>query len=84
MFFKTKINIVISGMKNEKCAYAVRTALEKLRLVIKVEVDVEKGCADVTLQKPGIAAETFYKIIEDSGYKVEGFNNFKYNAKAGA
>jgi len=72
MFGKTKLTVKISGMSCQHCANAVKAALEKLTDISKVEVDLIKNQATVTVKK-NISSEKIKEInkaITDAGYGI--------------
>jgi copper chaperone len=61
--------VKIKGMSCQHCVMAVRKALSALDGVKEVEVNLEKGEASISHDKP-IDLEEVRKTIEKSGYEV--------------
>lgn len=61
--------VKIRGMSCRHCVMAVRKALSALDGVKEVEVNLEKGEASISHDKP-IDLEEVRKTIEESGYEV--------------
>jgi len=71
MFGKTKIIIKINGMDCEHCAHHVKTTIENLDGIEKVEVNLKKGESTVTVSKDNPAtAETIIQAVKDIGYEA--------------
>ena len=66
---KEKIELLISGMKCEKCSANVKKALEAIKGV-KAEVDHVTGKAAVTVPA-GLDKTLLIKAIEAIGFKAE-------------
>lgn len=63
--------IIIESMKCEHCIAHVKKALEKLKGVVKVEIDLETQSALAT----GLASnEEIKEAIEEAGYAVISIN----------
>ena len=70
MFGKAKTTIKINGMDCEHCAHHVKTTIENLNGVDKVDVNLRKGEASVTLSKANPAtAETIAQAVKGVGYE---------------
>ncbi|MBN8210123.1 copper chaperone CopZ [Bacillus sp. NTK071] len=63
--------ITIEGMTCNHCKKAVETALTELNGVSGVEVDVEKGKADVSYDSSKVTVSEMSEAVEDQGYDVK-------------
>ncbi|MCL2772398.1 MAG: copper ion binding protein [Oscillospiraceae bacterium] len=71
MFGKTKITLKIKGMDCEHCVHHVKTVLENLDGVDKVEVSLKKAEAVVTFEKDKtVPAEIMSQAVKEAGYEV--------------
>jgi copper ion binding protein len=65
------MDLNVTGMTCRHCVHAVKTAVEAVRGVEKVEVSLEKNLATVDFD-PGVATLQMIKTaIEDQGYSVK-------------
>jgi|YNPNPStandDraft_1061719.scaffolds.fasta_scaffold26512_2 copper ion binding protein len=62
--------IRISGMSCQHCVAAVRKALEGLKGLSRVQVDLEKGEARFDLGEGG-SMDQVRRAVEEAGYQVE-------------
>ena len=68
---KQTMDLNVTGMTCRHCVHAVKTAVEAVRGVEKVEVSLEKNLATVDFD-PGVATLQMIKTaIEDQGYSVK-------------
>ena len=76
---KQTMDLNVKGMTCNHCVHAVKTAVEALSGVQKVEVSLEKNLATVDFD-PGVATlqmiktaieEQGYSVAEDKGYSVQ-------------
>lgn len=61
--------VKIQGMSCQHCVASVKKALEALRGVSQVQVDLEKGEARFSLAE-GASMEQVYRAIQEAGYQV--------------
>lgn len=62
--------IKIGGMSCQHCVAAVKKALEGVKGVSRVEVDLEKGEARFHMEEGG-SMEQVRKAVEEAGYQVK-------------
>jgi copper chaperone CopZ len=74
MFKKNKKIIKIKGMHCNHCAKSVMDALLKIDNIKKVDINLKKQEAVVTL-KNDILDKEIIEVIESLDYKVEGIYN---------
>ena len=68
---KQTIDLNVEGMSCQHCVHAVKTAVEAVSGVDKVDVSLEKNRATVDFD-PGVATLQMIKTaIEDQGYSVK-------------
>ena len=68
---KQIIDLNVEGMSCQHCVHAVKTAVEAVSGVDKVDVSLEKNRATVDFD-PGVATLQMIKTaIEDQGYSVK-------------
>jgi copper chaperone CopZ len=60
----------IEGMTCGHCVMHVGNALQKLKGVVKAEVDLNKKIAMVTYQPGAVTKEQMIKAVEEAGYKA--------------
>jgi copper ion binding protein len=73
LFGKTKgeqLTLSIEGMTCEHCVIHVSQALQKVKGVIKADVDLGKKIATVTYQPGTVSRELLIKAVEDAGYQA--------------
>lgn len=67
--------VKINGMSCEKCAERVKTALESVKMVERVEVRLEKGWAEVFVRRDAPPEEeALREAVEGAGYSVAGID----------
>jgi copper ion binding protein len=65
-----QLTLNIEGMTCGHCVMHVTQALQKVKGIIKAEVDLGKKTAVVTFQTGTATREQLIKAVEDAGYKV--------------
>jgi copper chaperone CopZ len=67
----SKVSLQASGLTCSMCSKAVKTALEKVSFVEKVQVDIKNQQYNLSL-KEGVAADfdALSKAVEDAGFSV--------------
>jgi len=60
----------IEGMTCGHCVMHVTAALQKVKGVIKADVDLNKKSATVTYQPGSATKEQMVKAVEEAGYKA--------------
>lgn len=66
---ETKI-IQVEGMSCQHCVHSIKTALEELKGVSKVEVDLQGKKVTVELDPQVVTLDMVKDAIEDQGYHV--------------
>lgn len=67
--------VKIDGMACEKCAGRVRTALEALEGVLSVQVRLDKGWAEVFVERDACpSVDALRAAVEGAGYTVTGID----------
>ncbi|MBP1948626.1 copper chaperone CopZ [Virgibacillus litoralis] len=65
-----QITLDVKGMTCGHCKSSVKGALEELKGVTSVEVDLGSGKVDVTYDDALVKVEDMHEAIEDQGYDV--------------
>lgn len=65
---QTTLNV--KGMTCNHCKMAVTGALEDLKGIDQVNVDVDKGTADVTYDPNTVTLDQMREAVEEQGYDV--------------
>jgi copper chaperone CopZ len=64
-----KIDLTVKGMHCEDCSGKVKSALQKVKDVKDVEVNLKKGMAQVSLESTSaVNAEVLAKAVADAGF----------------
>lgn len=66
-----KVTLNVEGMTCGHCQSAVTGALQGLEGVVEVDVQLDKGTADITYDKSKISVDQMKEAIEDQGYDVK-------------
>lgn len=66
----TKTTIKVEGMSCGHCQMAVTKAISEVAGVSSVDVNLEKGEADVSYDPQATDVDTIKKAVNDAGYKA--------------
>lgn len=67
----TKVSLQASGLTCSMCSKAVKTALEKVEFVEKVQVDIKNQQYNLSFKENGsIEIDALKKAVEDAGFSV--------------
>ncbi|GAC90487.1 copper-ion-binding protein [Anoxybacillus flavithermus NBRC 109594] len=65
------ITLQVQGMTCGHCKAAVKSALEQLDGVSRVEVHLQEGTVDVEYDETKVSVEKLKEAIEEQGYDVK-------------
>lgn len=68
-----KLHFTTTGITCGGCANSVRTILGRMAGVVHVAVDVEKGTADVEIERGSLSVDQLNKALEPAGYGLKPF-----------
>ncbi len=67
----TEVKVKVEGMECDKCAKSIESEVSKIKGVVEVHADWEKGECHVKMKKD-VKMESIFKAIEKAGFKPAG------------